>query len=105
MPFEKGKSGNPGGRPKSKEATSALRKVLLEHADQNFKLSKGARRIDVVAMRLVKSAVDGDVQAIKEIFNRLEGRPVQPIAGWDENEGPKELVVRFARPNELSNEG
>ena len=32
---------------------------------------------------MAKKALDGDMQAIKEIGDRLDGRPAQPIVGVD----------------------
>jgi len=72
MAFEKGKSGNPGGRPKAKDFTDALRVAVLATEGDKTKLRK-------IAEKLADMAVEGDIQAIKEIGNRLEGTPAQTI--------------------------
>lgn len=77
MPFEKGKSGNAGGKSKSKIVSDALRVELL--ADDKKKLG-------LIARALIEKAVAGDVPAIKEIMDRTEGKSVQPIAGDDDSD-------------------
>lgn len=71
MPFEKGKSGNPGGRVKDKPWTDALR--LAVNADT----PEGIRKLRAIAEKCAASALGGDMQAIKEIGDRLDGKPVQ----------------------------
>lgn len=70
MPWKKGESGNPGGRPKhAKLLTDAIRMELARDP-------KRARRI---AVQLLDMAEDGDVNAAKLVFERLEGKPDQQI--------------------------
>lgn len=77
MPFVKGKSGNPGGKPGDKPLTEALRRKL--YADERKKLDQLA---DIMFAR----AMSGDMQAIKEIADRLEGKPVQQVESHNVNE-------------------
>jgi len=58
MPFVKGKSGNPKGRPKLSPITDVLRTKLDVDAF-----------VDVV----IEKALAGDVHCIKIIYNRVEG--------------------------------
>lgn len=103
MVWVKGQSGNAGGAPKTKAFTEALRKQCLAPAESKFGLAKGHKRIDVIAMQIVKKAMSGDLSAIREIADRIEGRPPQSIAGLDDNGGVvKEFTVRFATPAELN---
>lgn len=77
MAFVKGVSGNPTGRPKEKPFTDALRLAV--------KRAIGDRTaLQVIANNLVDLALDKNLDAIKEVANRLEGKPMQPIAGDDE---------------------
>jgi hypothetical protein len=70
--FKKGQSGNPGGRPKSKPFTDALRIAVLEADGDTTKLRR-------IAAKLTEMAISGDIQAIREIFDRLEGKAHQSV--------------------------
>lgn len=75
MPFAPGQSGNPGGRQKDKPFQDALRveAKLAEEGEPCFAL-KGSLRWN--ARQLLEQ---GDVQAIREIADRLDGRPAQSV--------------------------
>jgi hypothetical protein len=73
--FPKGASGNPNGRPKLTKLTNALREKLAEIAPD----SPEETIAEQIAKTLIKLALSGDVQAIKEIGNRTEGLPKQAI--------------------------
>jgi hypothetical protein len=80
MPWQPGQSGNPGGRPKEKPFRDALRMEALalargEKADH----PAGSLRANAQALLL-----KGDVAAIREIADRLDGRVPQAIVGDDE---------------------
>lgn len=70
-PWAKGTSGNPGGRPRRDALTEAL-KAQLASDD-----SDGRTVAEQIAAALIKSALRGDVRAIREIADRTEGRPRQ----------------------------
>ena len=72
MPFVKGFSGNPSGRPKTKVFADALRIAVLESIGDKTKLR-------VIAEKLTDQALSGEIQAIKEIADRLDGRSVASI--------------------------
>ncbi len=67
------------GRPigsvnRAKPFTDVLRVALL---------SGGGRRLRVIADKLVEKAEQGDLQAIREVIDRLDGKPVQAIERGD----------------------
>lgn len=88
MAYAKGQSGNPGGRPKEKPWADALRAALSElDAD-------GIKKLRKVAEAMVNKALEGDVPAIKEIGDRLDGKAVQALA--NEDGGPLQIsIIRF----------
>jgi len=75
---------NPKGRPpKDKSITNLMREMLDKPADKKF-LSKedyGKTWRQVVAKALLVKAIRGDSMAIRELLDRLEGKPVQLIGG------------------------
>ena len=78
-PFQPGQSGNPAGRPKTKPFREALQRAL-KAAESDSEM------LDKVALALVAKAYEGDVPAIKEIADRLDGKVTQPIAGDGDGE-------------------
>lgn len=65
MPWQKGQSGNPAGRPKKGQTfTDAL----------EAKLDK-----DELAGKLADLVNKGDLAAIKYCYDRLDGRPVETV--------------------------
>jgi hypothetical protein len=74
MPFTKGSSGNPGGRPKRDTSlTGLLRKELSKkNAD---KIAKKTR----IVGKLIELADGGDVVALKYIFDRIDGKPTETV--------------------------
>lgn len=80
--FQPGVSGNPTGRPKSKPFKDALNLAVKRAGIDQTKIQD-------IANKLVELAVDGDVSAIKEVADRLEGKPAQTqILQGDEDGGP-----------------
>ena len=69
MPFAKGQSGNPGGRPKDRPFADALRMELKAAGDDHRALRK-------IARALIAKAEDGDLAAIREVADRLDGKAV-----------------------------
>ena len=82
-PWPKGVSGNPGGRPRKQPITEELQRLLGEVAPN----SQGQTWATLIAEALLQQASRGDVRAISELVNRVEGKPVQGIdlnsRGWE----------------------
>lgn len=74
-PWKPGVSGNPGGRPKTKPITSELVRLLQEKAPKG----RGQTWATAIAQALLGKARKGDVRAIAELANRVEGKPFQAI--------------------------
>jgi hypothetical protein len=75
-PFPKGVSGNPAGRPKKALLSDALRRQLAEALPNATEKTIA----EVIARALIREAVAGNVQAIREVGDRTEGKPAQAIA-------------------------
>lgn len=76
MPFSKGKSGNPQGRPKKGETLTDLLREKIE----TTKTAKGKlTRKDKIIEKLIALAEGGDLSALKYLFDRIDGRPKESI--------------------------
>jgi hypothetical protein len=92
MPFEPGKSGNPGGRPKSKPFKEALLiEALAAERGDECEAKPGSLRWN--ARQLLNQ---GDVPAIREIADRLDGKVAQAIVG-DDDQDAINVVARIER--------
>ncbi len=70
-------------------------KDVLKYTLDNFEGSaiERGKVLRGIATRLIEKALDGDMQAIKEIGDRLDGKPTQAIAGHED--GPIEGVINI----------
>src|SRR5580765_745122 len=68
MPFQKGQSGNPGGRDKRKPISDMYRRIMADE-----------RRLRRFCMAQYRAAIKGDSVAAKDITDRLEGKPLQTM--------------------------
>lgn len=88
MPFIPGQSGNPEGRRKEQKFRSALDRAI---AQDDGKRLRGA------AEKLLDLAEQGESWAVKELADRLDGKPAQTIAGDPEN--PVAITVATGVPH------
>lgn len=71
MAFEKGSSGNPGGRPKEKAFADAVRFAV------NREAGDGRKKLLLLAEKLIDCALEGEGWAMQQIADRLDGKPAQ----------------------------
>ncbi len=80
MTFAPGQSGNPGGKSKSQKMFRDALVVALKRASAD-----GVEAIQEVADGLVSKAIaDRDVQAIREIADRIDGKVPQGVGGSED---------------------
>jgi len=79
MAFQAGQSGNPGGRPKDKPFRDALRMELAALGEDDPKALRGLAR-----QLLTIAAAEGGLYAIREVADRLDGKPAQAITNDDD---------------------
>jgi hypothetical protein len=81
---------NPGGgKGQDKTWADALRRAVLRPSSINAKL----RRIEVMAEQCAKMAEAGDMQAMREIGDRLDGKPAQAIVGGQPTDNPIRHII------------
>jgi hypothetical protein len=85
--WKPGESGNPSGRPKTKPISDALRELLAEEYAGNEERFKGLSNAHVLAVKLFEMADAGDLKALQEITNRLEGMAPQSLTMGGPNGG------------------
>ena len=83
IPFEKGESGNPNGRPKGSKNRSTIARRWME-VNQSLKnpLTSETELMsqeDLMTLALIKKAREGDVAAYKAPMDSGYGSPVQQI--------------------------
>ena len=80
-----------GGQPGNKNATKnkpwsdAINRALLANDGQKLR---------ALADKLIDKALEGDVQALKEIGDRVEGKPAQVLATDPDNPLGFEIIER-----------
>jgi hypothetical protein len=98
MPFVKGQSGNPGGNPGGKHGEKMFRSALLA----SLKKADGdAEKLQRVTDKLVANAINGDTTAIREIADRLDGKPAQAIDVTGDDRRVIVEIRSFPRPASL----
>lgn len=77
-------------RPKSEKTFANMLRVAIAEAHEI-----GGTRLRGVADALVNKALTGDVSAIKEIADRLDGKVPQGVIGGDEDDAPLAIIVKI----------
>jgi hypothetical protein len=94
MPIRKGTTPNPGGQFADKPFRDALRGALWRPNGKDK-----ANQLDRLANALIDEAVKGNVRALKEIGDRMDGKTVQGIEIGGANRPPvTSLIVNFVKP-------
>ena len=75
-PFQKGQSGNPGGRPKTAPLSHACRNLLVSNVPDD---PQGRTFAEAIAQTLAEKAVAGDIRSAQELADRAEGRSRQSV--------------------------
>jgi hypothetical protein len=69
---------------------NALRLAVLRSPDEDI---KPKTNLDELALKLIAAGKTGDISALKELGDRLDGKPSQAIVGGDEDDRP--IAVQF----------
>jgi hypothetical protein len=78
--------GNTNARKENRMWADAIRKTIIQ-----------GKRLDALAEKLVSMAAEGDMQALKEIGDRLDGKPSQSIDANIDLTGNLATLIEAAR--------
>lgn len=82
------------GRKGEKFWADAVRRAVARRVGND---PKHPQYLDLIADKLVATAMEGDIQAIKEIGDRLDGKARQETDNSHSLSGSLEIVKRIAR--------
>lgn len=89
--FVPGQSGNPNGRPKELSIVAALKRMLDKTPE-----GKDKKYLDMLVERVLKIGIaDGNVQMLKDIIDRVDGRAKSKIDIGVDREEVQELTEFF----------
>jgi hypothetical protein len=74
-PWPRGVSDNPGGRPRKRPISDEIERLLQGEAPN----ASGKTYATALAEVLLNQALKGDLRAIAEVANRVEGKPLQAV--------------------------
>jgi hypothetical protein len=74
MTFAKGQSGNPGGKAKGRPWRDAIERAVARRQGK-----KDLKDIDDIADKLIDAAAAGDMQAVREFGDRMDGKAPQSL--------------------------
>jgi len=115
-PWKPGQSGNPKGRPKGRSISKALAdKVYAEQSEviipnaflldtdgkptgDKVKVLVKLASVDQILTALINKAGRGNIPAIREIFDRLEGKPVQAITTTTPFLAAEKVIIENYKP-------
>lgn len=83
-------AGRPKGAWADKAWRAALRLAVMRPADE--KAPKPKTNLDELALALIAAGKAGDVPALKEIGDRLDGKVPQALVGGDEDSQPIKIA-------------
>jgi hypothetical protein len=74
MAFQKGISGNPGGKRQGRPWREAIERAVARRRGK-----KDLKGIDDIADKLLDVAASGDMQAVREFGDRMDGKAPQSL--------------------------
>jgi hypothetical protein len=79
--FQKGRSGNPKGRPPNKSCLTALLREELDKASPDDK--DGKTWAELIVLATMRLAMAGNSTALKEVWERMDGKVSGELDGVD----------------------
>ena len=79
MPWQKGQSGNPDGRRRHSVVDPVLHRAIVQ---------EDYRRIRAGIERMLDRAAEGDIEALKWVTERMDGKARQPVEHSQDPDNP-----------------
>ena len=102
IPFEKGESGNPNGRPKGSRNRATIVRQWLEINRETINPLTGKKEKmeiqDEMVLKQIEKSLEGDTAAFKELMDSAHGKAVQSFEHSGKDGEP--LRVIFQNMNE-----
>jgi hypothetical protein len=99
--FKKGVSGNPNGRPKGSLNLASILKVILESEHKRKDKNTGEVITKIgsawVTESLFRKATNGDVAAIREVFDRVDGKVANTVDIGNKNDLPFRFQDKYSK--------
>jgi hypothetical protein len=95
MPFEKGQSGNPGGKRREKLTHDALM-IELKAAEAKGS-DENPRGLRGIVRKVIELAESGERWATEFVRDTIDGKPAQAIIGGDEDDPAINVVNKIVR--------
>lgn len=83
------------GKAKFKPFSEAL--LMIGNRDEGDIPARGLTNTQRAAAKLMQKAIEGDIPAIKEFADRLEGKVPQGIIGGDDDDNPVKVIAEIKR--------
>jgi len=99
--WKKGQSGNPNGRPKGSVSIVTALKQKLEEVPEGKEKTYLHYFIEQI---MKKTVIEGDVNMMKDVIDRVDGKAPQPMGGTDELPPIKLIVERCAEDDTGDNQ-
>ena len=75
------------GRKQEKSFRDALRMELAAVGDDH-------KALRMIAAKLIEKATEGDMQAIRELADRTDGKVPQGIVGGEDDDAPLQIIIK-----------
>ena len=106
-PFKPGVSGNPKGKKAGSHNLTTILKMALDlqvdtggiHPITNQKISKKLSARELIILKQISAALGGNLYAIRDIWDRLEGKPKEFIEQTNINDSiPDWMLSMLPKP-------
>ena len=85
--------------PKGAKSDKLWRDAIMRAVKRRMSGEGDPQALDKLASKCVDMGLEGDMQAIKEIGDRLDGRPAQAIIGGDDDDPAVKMMIVTGVPS------